>query len=628
IEDYHEEISYDPNGNIKTYLRNGDSRSLAMDKLDYKYIPNTNKLNYVTDFVTTATPADYRDIKNQSPNNYDYDSIGNLIRDNQEGISRIDWTVYGKIQQITKTSGSIIKYSYDAGGNRISKIAGGDSTYYVRDASGNVMSVYNKKNAYNLVQAELPVYGSSRLGVYNVAVDLQDCPPAVPAAMTIFTRGSKFFELSNHLGNVLATITDKHVQHSTDGTRMDYYTAEVNSASDYYPFGMQMPGRKGGVTGSGSYTPTTTTAPPPPTTAVADLVVYSRPTNSPAVYEATNSITFEVNFASTTGDIFEARILEQPATSPGGNTFGGGTWSDGEGGVYRYGFNGQEKSDDVTVGNTTAEYWEYDSRIGRRWNVEPLINKYPYLSSYVALANTPVNVKDPDGKDVIFVNGYRAGGMGTASNRDYDFQRKLQDDYWNSKNFTFISVISNYFGDFNTHFVSGDHRWGSDAADRIIEGKTVGIKMVSSGEIKVSKTNNIMTVVMHSQGNAEGVGIAEGIIEQAKKQGVDVTVNLVFLSVHQPGGINKKLSKELAARGIQFTYANDNSRVLQPMAKQQGSDAGLTGVADANATNKNWKKDGTAAHAATVDDPASFEAIQKLDSEKKIFVRKPTRSNP
>jgi hypothetical protein len=38
---------------------------------------------------------------------------------------------------------------------------------------------------------------------------------------------------------------------------------------------------------------------------------------------------------------------------------------------YRYGFNGQEKSDDVTVGNTTAMYWEYDSRIGRRWNVDP-----------------------------------------------------------------------------------------------------------------------------------------------------------------------------------------------------------------------------------------------------------------
>lgn len=125
----------------------------------------------------------------------------------------------------------------------------------------------------------------------------------VPSAITIFTRGSKFFELSNHLGNVLATITDKKVQHTIDGTSIDYYTAEMSSATDYYSFGMQMPGRNGSMTGSGSYTPATT-MPTPPITAVTDLVVNNRPTNTPSVYEATNSITFEVNFASTTGDIF------------------------------------------------------------------------------------------------------------------------------------------------------------------------------------------------------------------------------------------------------------------------------------------------------------------------------------
>ena len=76
IGDYHEEITYDPNGNIKNYLRNGDSRSLPMDKLGFNYVANTNKLNYVTDAVTVATPADYNDIKSQSPNNYAYDDIG------------------------------------------------------------------------------------------------------------------------------------------------------------------------------------------------------------------------------------------------------------------------------------------------------------------------------------------------------------------------------------------------------------------------------------------------------------------------------------------------------------------------------------------------------------------------
>jgi RHS repeat-associated protein len=51
--------------------------------------------------------------------------------------------------------------------------------------------------------------------------------------------------LSNHLGNVLATISDKKagVDNNSDGT-VDYFTADVISANDYYPFGMGMPGRK------------------------------------------------------------------------------------------------------------------------------------------------------------------------------------------------------------------------------------------------------------------------------------------------------------------------------------------------------------------------------------------------
>ncbi len=43
------------------------------------------------------------------------------------------------------------------------------------------------------------------------------------------------------------------------------------------------------------------------------------------------------------------------------------------GSVYSYGFNGQMKSDEISgAGNhNTAEYWEYDTRSGRRWNLDP-----------------------------------------------------------------------------------------------------------------------------------------------------------------------------------------------------------------------------------------------------------------
>jgi RHS repeat-associated protein len=50
--------------------------------------------------------------------------------------------------------------------------------------------------------------------------------------------------LSNHLGNVLVTVSDRKLAEGTEGSIATGYRAEVLFASDYYPFGMQMPGRQ------------------------------------------------------------------------------------------------------------------------------------------------------------------------------------------------------------------------------------------------------------------------------------------------------------------------------------------------------------------------------------------------
>jgi hypothetical protein len=57
---------------------------------------------------------------------------------------------------------------------------------------------------------------------------------------------------------------------------------------------------------------------------------------------------------------------------------------------YRFGFNGQEKTDEVYgKGNlNTALFWEYDTRLGRRWNQDPKPN--PSISNYAAFANNPI----------------------------------------------------------------------------------------------------------------------------------------------------------------------------------------------------------------------------------------------
>jgi RHS repeat-associated protein len=249
---YKERISYDGNGNILKYLRNGTTVGggyLDMDSLNYGYNYSSaklvnNRLRHVKDAVADGNYS--IDIDNQADDNYDYDAIGNLIKDTKEGITAISWTVYGKIRTITKSSGTI-SYTYDASGNRISKTAGGKTTWYVRDASGNVMSTYETGssaiNGGDLTQTEVHLYGSSRLGIFNIQRNVES-PVSNSTGIYNFERGSKFFELVNHLGNVLVTITDKKlgVDANTDGN-VEFYNADVANANDYYPFGMGMPGR-------------------------------------------------------------------------------------------------------------------------------------------------------------------------------------------------------------------------------------------------------------------------------------------------------------------------------------------------------------------------------------------------
>jgi hypothetical protein len=67
---------------------------------------------------------------------------------------------------------------------------------------------------------------------------------------------------------------------------------------------------------------------------------------------------------------------------------------------YRFGFNTQEKDDEVYgAGNlNTAEFWEYDTRLGRRWNLDPKPNVS--ISSYSVFANNPIFFSDYGGDTI------------------------------------------------------------------------------------------------------------------------------------------------------------------------------------------------------------------------------------
>src|SRR5690606_25326076 len=109
------------------------------------------------------------------------------------------------------------------------------------------------------------------------------------------------YELSNHLGNVLATVSDKKsgIDNNSD-EEIDYFEPEIITASDYYPFGMLMPGRGGSLI-NGQWQESGPAV-------LANLVVDDRAGNQPSEYVALKSIEFLDGFESGLNDEFVAYI--------------------------------------------------------------------------------------------------------------------------------------------------------------------------------------------------------------------------------------------------------------------------------------------------------------------------------
>jgi hypothetical protein len=120
---------------------------------------------------------------------------------------------------------------------------------------------------------------------------------------------------------------------------------------------------------------------------------------------------------------------------------------------YRYSINGQEKESELNENITTAKFWEYDSRILRRWNQDPEGTEYE--SPYLCFNGSPIQMADPDGNkptDIIYRNtaGKEIARQKTTDNFDQiitvlkgtvtvDGQSvSMSADYKQSNNFTTV----------------------------------------------------------------------------------------------------------------------------------------------------------------------------------------------
>ena len=280
---------------------------------------------------------------------------------------------------------------------------------------------------------------------------------------------------------------------------------------------------------------------------------------------------------------------------PFGMAMHGRTYNFGD---YRYGFNGKEKDDELKGLGNSYDYGArlYDPRIGRWMAVDPLAKKYPFASPYNFALNTPVQAYDPDGRLVIFVNGFRFDdyvawierqGARKGNVRNYldeavrDFftgndwitDARINDhkpwenypDHINYDKNNYWGEIDNMFyerftgqiineGSEQSYYVDGMHSPNSTAQDKYDKGVAKGeaiFKKIQSGDIQL-KVGETIKLVGHSHGGWESRGIADYLASQ------NLPVEALYMvNPHQPIEDVNRLKGVPGYLSIQYSRKSD-----------------------------------------------------------------------
>jgi len=413
---------------------------------------------------------------NTQTHNFLYDEVGNLIKDRTEEIHTILWTAKGKVKAIVREQGSLksdLDFRYDAGGNRILKVVKPRNssgllpegqwvyTYYVRDAQDEVMAVYKKtledlgstQFEEKLSLAERPVYGSKRVGQlqrsYDLTQNMFTSLGTLPSGeeergtygMAVLVQpdfqehyqGGRAYELSNHLGNVLAVVSDQP-QFSGQTTVNDQFTSGLD--------GWNACGNSS-LANSNGYLEVTTNASTtnncawkpmnitqgmvyrfeldfyPGTVPQCEFVLYGmltqvlKPGKNVIYHTATYTgllypMIQPLGGGGIAGNYYldNIRLIEAPAMDaevlavndyyPFGMLMPGRSYVGGE---YRYGFQGQETDDELAgLGNSVSyKYRIHDVRIGRFLSVDPLAPDYPHNAPYAFSENRLIDGVELEG---------------------------------------------------------------------------------------------------------------------------------------------------------------------------------------------------------------------------------------
>lgn len=85
---------------------------------------------------------------------------------------------------------------------------------------------------------------------------------------------------------------------------------------------------------------------------------------------------------------------------------------------YRYGFQRQEKDDEIKGEGNTLNYTfrMHDPRVGRFFAVDPLIKRYPHNSPYAFSENQVIDSNELEGKERVHFVAFKIVSLSTIRN--------------------------------------------------------------------------------------------------------------------------------------------------------------------------------------------------------------------
>jgi hypothetical protein len=226
---------------------------------------------------------------------------------------------------------------------------------------------------------------------------------------------------------------------------------------------------------------------------------------------------------------------------------------------YRFGFNGQEKVNEIAgVGNhNTAEFWEYDTRVARRWNLDPRFKEIPNQSPYSINHSNPVVNTDKNG-DIGIVGALIGGGIGAVAS----LTKSVIQDGWGS--------------------LKDGKTWakaGVNAAAGAIVGATGGM---AAGLVATATTSF-------------GASLAEDVIDDKKldfkKAAVSSLVATATFGLAKYGTdkLSKAVTKSWWRRGYKDPFGNytkgNTNALMRHLGKNAGTNAAQLVERAADATN-------------------------------------------